>query len=49
MAVYTFAYDLVDHPDEFDYEPLWAELKRLNGIERSTRSGWSIWTIPRRR
>jgi hypothetical protein len=41
MPVYAFAYDLVNHPQEFDYEPLWAELRRLN----AHRMQLSLWLI----
>jgi hypothetical protein len=41
MTVYLFAYDLVNKPSEFDYEPLWAELKRLDGH----RTQLSLWLL----
>jgi hypothetical protein len=39
MAVYLVIYDLVNKPTEFDYEPLWAELKRLK-CYRTQLSAW---------
>jgi hypothetical protein len=41
MTVYIFAYDLVNKRSEFDYEPLWAELKRLD----AHRTQFSLWLI----
>jgi len=41
MAIYVFAYDLVKKKPEFDYEILWAELKRL-GAHRVQESLWIV-------
>ena len=41
MIVYLIAYDLVNKPKEFDYEPLWAELHRL-GAHRTQLSLWLV-------
>jgi len=41
MSIYLLAYDLVNKPTEFDYEPLWAELKRLG----AHRTQYSLWLL----
>jgi CRISPR-associated endonuclease Cas2 len=40
MTVYLIAYDLINEKKgTFDYEPLWAELKKLGGF----RTQYSLW------
>jgi hypothetical protein len=41
MTDYALAYDLVKEQSSHDYEPLWAELKRLGGH----RTEYSLWLI----
>jgi hypothetical protein len=41
MPVFEFTYDLVKPAGEFDYEPLWNELKRLD----AHRTQYSAWLI----
>lgn len=41
MSVYTLAYDLVKETGSHDYEPLWAELKRLD----AHRVQYSFWLV----
>jgi hypothetical protein len=41
MAVFLLQYDLVNESGSHDYEPLWAELKRI-GSHRTQYSSWLV-------
>ena len=41
MTTYALAYDLINEKGSHDYEPLWAELKRLKGH----RTQYSLWLL----
>lgn len=41
MTIYLLAYDLRKEQTSADYEPLWAELKRLGGH----RTQYSLWLL----
>jgi CRISPR associated protein Cas2 len=41
MTDYAIAYDLIKEQSSHDYEPLWAELKRLGGH----RTQYSLWLV----
>ena len=41
MSIFLVAYDLRNESGSQDYEPLWAELKRLGGI----RTQYSLWLV----
>ena len=41
MAAYLVAYDLMKEKGSFDYEPLWAALRKLNGH----RTQFSLWLV----